>query len=160
MWDKWDELHPRCAIHLFFPFHILVFTPREFLMESERTFSLSSLFTPHGRVTNKPSEKTYGLKLWQMALRQVFTQVTQVHVNGSHYSILTSMYLYSPIVIRVWLICVLRAHIKSFIFWNIFFKIEKIVIKAHISKILVIKVSYFHIYIYIYYSNRLLCISC
>ena len=60
-----------------FFFHLLVFSPREFPMENERTLSLSSLFTPHGHVTNIPSEKTYGLKLWRMALRQAFTQVTQ-----------------------------------------------------------------------------------
>ena len=62
------------------------------------------IFTLYPHMVMWPSEKTYGLKLWidgHEASFQPFTQVIQVLVNGSLYTILTSMYLYSPIVIKV-----------------------------------------------------------
>ena len=62
------------------------------------------IFTLYPHMVIWPSEKTYGLKLWIDGPEesfQPFTQVIQVLVNGSLYTILTSIYLYSPIVIKV-----------------------------------------------------------
>ena len=62
------------------------------------------IYTLYPHMVMWPSEKTYGLKLCidgHDASFQPFTQVNQVLVNGSLCTILTSMYLYSPIVIKV-----------------------------------------------------------
>ena len=68
--------------------------------------------------------KRHGLKLWtdgHEASFQPFTQAIQVLINGSLYTILTSMYIYSPIVIKVpyfHLYIYIYIYYWLFKFWN------------------------------------------